>query len=183
MYFFTADEHYNHANVITFMKRPFQNLTEMNCELVRRNNEIVKPDDFVIHAGVFCWKGSAEFLRSLQKSLIGNHIYLRGSHDNWMNGSYHEIWEKNIEGQHIVVCHYAMRTWGKSHWNSWQLYGHSHGQLPPEGKQYDVGVDCNDFYPVSFEQIVEIMKSRPDNFNLVHKTRTLGKIEHENTNF
>ena len=85
MYFFTADEHYNHANVIKFMNRPFQTLTEMNVELVRRNNEIVGKDDFVIHAGDFCWKGSAEFIRSLQKSLIGNHIYLRGSHDNWMN--------------------------------------------------------------------------------------------------
>ncbi len=40
-------------------------------------------------------------------------------------------------------------------------------QLPPEGKQYDVGVDCNNFYPVSFVQIVEIMKTKEDNFNFI----------------
>lgn len=168
-YFFTADEHYNHDNVLSFMKRPFNNIEEMNNELVKRNNEIVGKDDFVIHAGDFCWKGNADFIRDLHKKLIGNHVFLRGSHDNWMNGSYHEIWEKTIEGQHIVVCHYAMRTWGKSHWNSWQLHGHSHGMLESIGKQYDVGVDCNNFYPVSFEQIVEIMKTRPDNPGLIKK--------------
>jgi calcineurin-like phosphoesterase family protein len=167
MYFFTADEHYNHPNILKFMPRPFANITEMNLELVRRNNEIVKKDDFVIHAGDFCWKGSAEFIRNLQKALVGQHIYLRGSHDSWMNGSHHEIWERNIEGQHIVVCHYAMRTWGKSHWNSFQLFGHSHGKLEAIGKQYDIGVDCNDYYPVSFEQIKVIMASKQDNNGLV----------------
>jgi len=87
-----------------------------------------------------------------------------------MNGSYHEIWEKTIEGQHIVVCHYAMRTWGKSHWNSWQLHGHSHGMLESIGKQYDVGVDCNDFYPVSFDKIKIIMESKQDNMNYIAVT-------------
>ena len=87
-YFFTADEHYNHDNVLSFMKRPFNNIEEMNNELVKRNNEIVGKDDFVIHAGDFCWKGNADFIRDLHKKLIGNHVFLRGSHDNWMNGSY-----------------------------------------------------------------------------------------------
>ena len=36
-------------------------------------------------------------------------------------------------------------------------------------KTRDVGVDNNNFYPVSFDQLVEIMKNRPDNFNLVKK--------------
>lgn len=163
MYFFTSDEHYNHQNVISFCNRPFSSLEEMKDELIRRNNEVVTKNDWVIHAGDFCWKGSAEFIRNLQKSLIGQHIYLRGSHDNWMNKSHHEIWEKNIDGQHVVVCHYAMRTWGKSHWNSWQLYGHSHGKLESIGKQYDVGVDCNNYYPVSFDTIKTIMAGKDNN--------------------
>jgi calcineurin-like phosphoesterase family protein len=51
--------------------------------------------------------------------------------------------------------------------NSWQLYGHSHGKLPPIGKQWDIGVDNNNFYPVSFNKICEIMVARPDNPNFV----------------
>ncbi len=74
-----------------------------------------------------------------------------------------------VDGQHITLCHYAMRVWNESHFNSWQLYGHTHARLPPTGKQHDVGVDNNDFKPVSMEQLVAIMRTRPDNENLVRK--------------
>ena len=48
-----------------------------------------------------------------------------------------------------------------------QHYAHSHGTLEPQGKQWDVGVDHNDFTPVSFAQLKEIMAGRPDNPGLV----------------
>ena len=64
-----------------------------------------------------------------------------------------------------------MRVWHKSHFNSWNLYAHSHGKLQPEGKQWDVGVDNNKFHPVSINEIIRIMDNRPDNFNLVKKER------------
>jgi calcineurin-like phosphoesterase family protein len=37
----------------------------------------------------------------------------------------------------------------------------------PIGKQWDVGVDNNNYHPVPFDQIIEIMSVREDNFNLV----------------
>jgi calcineurin-like phosphoesterase family protein len=74
-----------------------------------------------------------------------------------------------VEGQYVVACHYAMRVWPRSHYNSYLCYGHSHGQLAPQGKQWDVGVDNNDFYPVSFQKLKVIMENQPDNFNLVRK--------------
>jgi calcineurin-like phosphoesterase family protein len=60
-----------------------------------------------------------------------------------------------------------MRTWEKSHYNSWHLFGHSHGKLPSFGKSFDIGVDTNDFYPYSFDEVKKIMDKLPDNFNLV----------------
>lgn len=44
-----------------------------------------------------------------------------------------------------------------------ELNGNSHGQLEPVGKQWDVGVDSNDFYPVSFDRLAGIMAERPEN--------------------
>ena len=62
-----------------------------------------------------------------------------------------------------------MRVWARSHYNSWQVYGHSHGNLPSVGKQWDVGVDNNDYHPVSENQLRTIMEKQPDNFNLIKR--------------
>lgn len=134
----------------------------MNKTLIQNLNSAVGSSDIVIHAGDFCWK-NRDYADSIIKQLKGNHIFLRGSHDSWLPGSAQFIWEKEIDGQMVVVCHYSMRTWRRSRYGSWQLYAHSHGGLPPIGKQHDIGVDNNNLHPVSYEQIKEIMKGGPDN--------------------
>ncbi|MBN1673114.1 MAG: metallophosphoesterase [Kiritimatiellae bacterium] len=166
MHFFTADEHYGHKNIIRYCRRPFASVEEMDSELIRRHNEVVSDEDTVIHAGDFVFRGKRE-ARVYVAELKGSHIFLRGSHDHWLDKNAPQIWESTIEGRHIVVCHYAMRVWPRSHYNAWQLFGHSHGRLDPIGKQWDIGVDNNDFYPVSFTRLQQIMQDRPDNPNLI----------------
>ncbi|NOZ20012.1 MAG: metallophosphoesterase [Planctomycetes bacterium] len=165
MLFFTADEHYGHAHIIHLCGRPFRTVEEMDEELIRRHNAVVKDSDLVVHVGDFTLKNKSR-AKSYISRLKGEHVFLRGSHDRWLKEA-HEIWEKEIAGEYVVVCHYAMRVWPRSHYNSWQLYGHSHGRLDPIGKQWDIGVDNNDYYPVSFERIKDIMAERPDNPNLI----------------
>jgi len=159
MYYFTADEHYGHAAIINHCSRPFENVEEMNAEIILRHNEIVGVNDITVHVGDFCWvrnkEGAAEYIKQLK----GNHIFIKGSHDKWLPASAKYMWRKMIEGQFVVACHYAMRKWERGHHGSWQVYGHSHGRLPPIGKQYDVGVDNNNFYPVSFNRLKEIMNT------------------------
>jgi hypothetical protein len=55
-----------------------------------------------------------------------------------------------------------MRTWNKSHRGSWHLYGHSHGTLPddPHSMSFDVGVDCHNYRPLSFEQVKAVMSKK-----------------------
>lgn len=172
-WFFTADEHYGHTNIIKYCARPFKTISEMDNMLIANHNSVVMSDDIVVHAGDFTMgKTYQEVIKRYINRLNGQHVFIKGSHDRWLgfeNAPY--IWERTIEGQFIVVCHYAMRTWAKSHYNSWQLYGHSHGRLPPQGKQWDVGVDNNNFYPISFRQLAAIMKTLDDNTNLVHHAK------------
>jgi len=139
----------------------------MDEELVRRHNEVVgesKHANIVVHAGDFTL-GKRLFALDIISRLNGSHIFLRGSHDYWLSKFAHEIWEKRINKQWVVVCHYAMRVWARSHYGSWQLHGHSHGTLMGQGKQWDIGVDKNDFRPVSFDNICRIMAQLPDNLN------------------
>jgi len=62
-----------------------------------------------------------------------------------------------------------MLEWNKSHHNSFHLYGHVHGVVDNIGKTWDVGVDNNNFTPISLDEIREIMKNRPDNRNFLKK--------------
>lgn len=168
-YFFTSDQHLNHFNIIRFCSRPFSTVEEMNTTIIKNHNEVVKSGDTVVHAGDFTLEGHQEAKKYIDQ-LNGTNIFLKGSHDYWLQGQHHhEIWEKTIEGQHIVVCHYAMRVWPKSHYGSFLCYGHSHGRLESMINSWDVGVDNNRFYPVSFEQLKIIIKNQPDNPNLIKK--------------
>lgn len=170
LYFFTADEHYHHNNILRYCGRPFYDIEEHDVEIIKKHNSVVRPGDTVVHAGDFTLiSNRAKVQNDYINRLNGTHIFLKGSHDRWLHSQSCRIWEKTIEGQFIVVCHYSMRTWHRSHYNSWQLYAHSHGKLAPQGKQHDIGVDNNNFYPLSFDEICVIMQSRPDNFNLVKR--------------
>jgi len=170
MYFFTADEHYFHKNIIKFCNRPFDNVEEMNQTIIDNHNSVVSKNDTTIHVGDFAFGSRSKILRLL-KQLNGNHIFIMGSHDRWLQNSpkVPYIWERRINGIPIICCHYCMRVWAKSHYNSYHLYGHSHGNLPSEGKSMDVGVDTNDFYPYSINDVFKIMNTKPDNFNLIKK--------------
>jgi calcineurin-like phosphoesterase family protein len=160
-WFFTADEHYGHQKIIQYCNRPFNSLEEMNQTMIAQHNQIVGKGDTTVHVGDFCWaKKQEEAHREYISHLNGNHIFVRGSHDHWLPDSAKSRWRRMIEGQFVVVDHYAGRTWERAHYGAWQLYGHSHGRLVPDGLQMDVGVDCNNFAPVSFEAVAEFMQNR-----------------------
>ncbi|MCK5841544.1 MAG: hypothetical protein KAH31_05225 [Candidatus Sabulitectum sp.] len=147
----------------------------MNTTLIQFHNSVVGSGDTVIHAGDFCFSKKIADASKYIKQLNGTHVFLKGSHDYWLKDA-HEIWEKKVNENYVVACHYAMRVWPRSHFNSWQVYGHSHGKLEPSGKQWDVGVDNNNFLPVSFDQLEAIMKGQPDNFNRIFPKKELKPV-------
>jgi calcineurin-like phosphoesterase family protein len=59
----------------------------------------------------------------------------------------------SVDGQYLVLDHYAGRVWHRSHNGSVQLFGHSHGRLPDTYNSCDIGVDRWDYMPVSWPQI------------------------------
>lgn len=172
MIFFTADTHFNHANIIKYCNRPFQDVNEMNTEIVERWNKIVKENDLIYHLGDFAWSNSLYFIKQLNGHIhiiFGNHDKdarkYKSSFQRYSDFGF-ELKEKD---HHIVLCHYAMKVWNRSHFNSWHLYGHSHGTLTTNGKSYDVGVDSNNFKPVSLDEICDIMKDKSSNINYIEK--------------
>jgi calcineurin-like phosphoesterase family protein len=134
----------------------------MDLALMENWNCAVKKDDIVYVLGDFAWKNAGMYADRLH----GRKILIIGSHDKrkQCEGHFSEIHdfgvEIKIDGQHITLCHYCLRTWPRSHYGSWHLYGHSHGNLPPIGLSMDVGVDCNAYAPVSWERVKEVMRNK-----------------------
>ena len=167
---FTADFHLFHENIIKYTNRPFKDAIEMNAIILDNYNSAVSDDDTVFYLGDIAF-GEQNAIRTLQ-SMKGTKHFIIGNHDKkYINAitpnvaSIHELLDIEIDGQPITLCHYAMRVWHKSHFDSWMLYGHSHARLPPVGKQWDVGVDYNGFKPLSFEDMTRIMRTAPHNEN------------------
>jgi calcineurin-like phosphoesterase family protein len=157
--YFTSDLHLGHKNVIRYSNRPFGSVEEMDEELIRRFNSIVKKNDTVYDLGDTYFKSPKLYEGRLNRKIIR----IKGSHD-------HDIKEPRMlvikpqglldeYGNQIVItlCHYSMRSWEMSHYASWHLYGHHHGTLEPYGLSFDVGVDCWNYYPISLEQVAEKM--------------------------
>jgi len=171
---FSGDLHLNHDNIIEYCNRPFTNVIEMDNTILTNFWRVLLPGDTLYVLGDLSFN-NAHILDFFDRFSDINIIMLKGNHDGKKLASatrarnipLYTLYDTKIEGQPITLCHYAMRVWNKSHFNSWQLHGHSHATLPPQGKQYDVGVDNNNFYPVSWDRIKEIMANSPDNFNYI----------------
>ncbi len=173
--FFTSDHHFGHANIIRFCNRPFETVEQMNQVMIERWNEKVKANDMVYHLedlGLTNRENMAEIIDQLNGKIhlvTGNHEGAALSNKKkfqWVK-DYYELKVKdetlkNGVQQRIILFHYAMRVWNGSHRGTWQLYGHSHGELPDLQDQlaFDVGVDSHDFYPISYEEVKAIMKQK-----------------------
>jgi calcineurin-like phosphoesterase family protein len=147
----------------------------MNRALLENWNSVVKPDDTTYILGDL---GFGDY-RAIIERLNGKIVAIQGSHDKQINRyssrfeSIHTLLDLVIDKQPVTLCHYAMRTWHRSHFNAWHCYGHSHGTLKGEGKSMDVGVDTHNYTPYSWVEICEIMNGKPDNFNKVVARREI----------
>lgn len=186
--FFTSDTHFGHENVIRYSHRPFANISEHNEALIDNWNKTVKEDDIVFHLGDFAFGGTA-FWSSILERLNGKKYLCLGNHDykNFkqpLEKYFEKVSEQfyiAIGDQFIILNHCPMLCYGGAYRDVWQLYGHVHTEkhTPIEkqiGKdvprlsmtfptQYDVGVDNNDYRPVSFYEVKAIIEKQKEKAN------------------
>lgn len=172
--FFTSDTHYGHAKIIGYANRPFKNVDQMNYEMMVNWNSVVRPEDTVYHIGDFAFCSTDEAC-AIAKELHGHKHLIFGNHDKRLRkeSSFTKLWESTSDYKEIkvpdggdvrriILCHYSFKVWNQSHHGSWNLYGHSHGTLPddPGSLSFDVGVDCWNYTPISYEEVKQKMKTK-----------------------
>jgi len=112
-YFFTADTHFGHTNIIKYCHRPFKNITQHDNYLIKMWNSRVSPEDTVFHLGDFCFKKlkgkTAQFYLN---QLNGKIIVVKGNHDS-NNGVKTCIEDVRIHlgGKELLLVHRPGQTW------------------------------------------------------------------------
>jgi len=170
---FTSDLHLNHAAAIGLCERPFLSIEEMNRTLISNINSKVKMTDIVYMLGDLAHTGSVIHANELIAQIHGMKILIAGNHDkNYDPGLFEEIcYFKEIDIYHkgerynVSLMHYPMVSWPNKNRYGIHLHGCSHNKMWYNQRmrragilRYDVGVDANDYYPVSFPEILEYMQ-------------------------
>lgn len=169
--FFTADTHFGHKTMLRIGLRDFVDVDAMDGHMIEAWNETVPRDGHVFHLGDVSFHGTARTAEILPQ-LNGRKYLVEGNHDKGLARSCKDFfeWSKPYHVQrmntlfgtiHLVMCHFAFRSWDRMHYGSWNLHGHSHGNLKPNGKQADVGVDCWGLRPVSFLELYDLIDPKP----------------------
>lgn len=176
--YFTSDTHFNHTNILRYCQRPFRNVDDMNEQMIANWNETVSEDDVIFHLGDFCLGGAVEWTRILDR-LNGKIYLIMGNHDlknirqGLMGRFEHVAMQMLIEvgKRRIYLNHYPFLCFEGGYKDVWQLFGHVHSRRANTGidagrlqylypTQYDVGVDNNDFRPISYEQVKRIIQKQ-----------------------
>lgn len=176
MIFFTSDTHLSHNKEFLFGSRGFSNPEDMNREIVRRWNEVVKPEDEVYHLGDLVLSDTDAGIEFV-KQLNGKIHLIRGNHDTdtkverFKNECPNIVsieWATMIKIHkiHFFLSHFPVcigEIGNKNRNNLWCLCGHSHTKDKfidiIDKKCYHVEMDCQNLTPVNAEKVIEDIKN------------------------
>ena len=188
---FTSDTHYNHANICSATTkwtdpvtcREFVSLEQMNWHLIANINEKVEQDDILFHLGDWSF-GGFEQIQIFRDSIFCKNVHIiTGNHDHHIENnkegcqslfsSVNKYVELNVKWNvgtplqdeaTFVLMHFPIASWNNMARNSIHLHGHVHFEprlRMQEGKMMDVGVDGNNLYPISMNEVLKLMRDRP----------------------
>ena len=187
--FFTSDTHFWHENILKFCNRPFSSIEEMNDTIINNWNSVVKENDIVFHLGDFCFCGSDKFKELIEK-LNGKIYLILGNHDlktikQWHETKFEGVYQQmciKIDGKKIYLNHFPFLCYAGTYYRYedavWQLFGHVHSSDKNKNgldnqrlsmlfpTQYDVGVDNNNYTPISFEEVKNIIETQMLSLNM-----------------
>jgi calcineurin-like phosphoesterase family protein len=166
MIFFTSDTHFGDPRVLRIDRRPFSNMADHDEALIGNWNAVVGEDDEIWHLGDVMSIRAGDCDALLQR-LNGRKHLIIGNNDpltttgakGWASVSHYA--ELKPDGEHhLILCHYAFRTWNQMGKKSINLHGHSHGRLKPLPRQFDVGVDAQNLRPVTLAELLASRRKR-----------------------
>lgn len=164
---FTADLHFLHKKIVEICNRP-TTIEDHDQWLIDRFNNVVAKNDTIYILGDVSM-GNRVKTELLLSKLHGEKFLILGNHDNCIANSTHfkqitqiknfTFTSPSANNIHIVLCHYPLASWERRIHGSMHLFGHVHGRFENTRLSFDIGVDANDWYPLSLRQVLEKFKT------------------------
>jgi len=168
MIYYISDLHFNHEKIIKSCDRPFKNVEEMNKILIENWNNRVKESDYAYFLGDFSMAKNnkdIEYVIELIKKLNGNITLIKGNHESRIikNSEFTELFDEitiykkiNDNGRQVVLMHYPLEVWERSHYGSYHVHGHVHDKkLNYIENRFNACVEVNNYMPVTLDEMIE----------------------------
>ena len=167
--FLYSDPHFGHKGVCHFLRndgvtklRPWNNVEEMDEELVKRYNDKVGKNDKCYFLGdVVINRKSLSILSRLN----GDKVLIRGNHDIFKDDEYRQYF-RELRAYHVmngmILSHIPIHTESLGRFGV-NIHGHLHSNRVMIDNQIDVRyhsvcVELTDFAPILFEDVVKRIK-------------------------
>lgn len=123
-------------------------------------------------------KNLISFIKSLTplvKVAIGNHDSVKQLNNLWKMGVFQDCkhdYSVRYNNNLFYLSHFPLLEWDGFYDNSFHCHAHTHGNLNPYLRAYDVGLDNNDMKILNLQDIVDLRKS----FNNIDENRNRIKL-------
>jgi calcineurin-like phosphoesterase family protein len=164
-----SDYHFGHAGVCRFMNsdgtklRPWDNPDEMDEELIKRTNDVVRPKDKLYVLGDVCINRKS--INTIARC-NGDKVLIKGNHDLFRLEEYTRNF-RDIRAYHVlnncIMSHIPIHTSQLERFNLC-VHGHTHANdvLNLDGSKdlryYNVCVEKINYTPINIEVIYDYFK-------------------------
>lgn len=169
MIYYISDTHFGHEKIINMCNRPYNNIKDMNEDIIKRWNNKVKPEDDIYFLGDFAYKISNIDAISILKRLNGKKHFIKGNHDkeSFLNtitenklveevNYYQEI---NDNGRRVILFHYPIEDWNGQYHGSYHLFGHIHNNKNNYYRiiknRFNVSIETVNYEPQTLDEIIK----------------------------
>lgn len=159
----TSDQHWDHAGTISYFKRPFRSIREMNEVMIKRWNKPVGPNDVVLHLGDLMVNPTESRLRKLRKRLNGKRIIvIMGNHElenaainaRKLRNAGFEVSMKGIAKNGLLLTHEPVPS-SKLKQGMINVHGHIHNLKNCDKRHINACVEMTNYYPVNINKYYE----------------------------
>jgi len=153
-----SDLHLNHAKIIDYEHRPFENVAAMNQAILTAWRETIQAQDTIINLGDMAFKTSQSELQKIVTNLPGHKILVLGNHDReksvkwWQEVGFDEVYQYPIIYEGFYMLSHESLYVGKE-MPYVNIHGHTHGESTDNPQKFNVSVEVIGYKPILFDEI------------------------------